>query len=105
MPSSGPLRPETPRSEVRSTLGLALSGGGSRAAAFHRGTVQGLSDIGLLDEIDVVSSVSGGSVFAAAWMAARWKERSFAEFIDEVGHELAKGFIQRSISLCVPRFA
>jgi NTE family protein len=55
-----------------STLGLALSGGGSRAAAFHIGTLQGLAEVELLDAVDVVSSVSGGSVFAAAWFAAKW---------------------------------
>ena len=52
-------------------LGLALSGGGSRAAAFHIGTVRALNELGLGQDLDVVSTVSGGSVFGAAWMASR----------------------------------
>ena len=43
-------------------IGLSLSGGGSRAVAFHLGTLRALEDLGLLDDIDVISGVSGGSV-------------------------------------------
>ena len=43
-------------------IGLSLSGGGSRAVAFHLGTLRALEDLKLLDEIDIVSGVSGGSV-------------------------------------------
>ena len=43
-------------------IGLSLSGGGSRAVAFHLGTLRALEDLQLLDEIDIISGVSGGSV-------------------------------------------
>lgn len=43
-------------------IGLALSGGGSRAVAFHLGTLRALNDLGLLDDVQVISGVSGGSV-------------------------------------------
>jgi len=79
-------------------LGLALSGGGSRAAAFHRGTLRGLAEVHLLDGVDVVSTVSGGSVFAAAWMAARWKGLPLEGFLERIASELARGFIARSIN-------
>ena len=46
------------------SIGLALSGGGSRAVAFHLGTLRALEDLGLLDEVSVISGVSGGSVMA-----------------------------------------
>lgn len=52
-------------------IGLALSGGGFRAAAFHLGVLKGLRQTGLLDRIDVVSGVSGGAMLAAAWVVAR----------------------------------
>ena len=52
-------------------FGLALSGGGSRAAAFHRGTLQALMELKLVDGVEVVSTVSGGSLFGAAWMAGQ----------------------------------
>ena len=44
------------------SIGLALSGGGSRAIAFHLGTLRALEDLGLLDDVKVISGVSGGAV-------------------------------------------
>lgn len=46
-------------------IGLALSGGGYRAAAYHIGTLRALHEMGILGSIDVISSVSGGSIIAA----------------------------------------
>ena len=45
-------------------IGLALSGGGYRAAAYHIGTLRALRKLGILDKVDVISSVSGGSISA-----------------------------------------
>lgn len=44
---------------------LCLSGGGYRAALFHLGACRRLHELGILQELDAVSSVSGGSIFAA----------------------------------------
>jgi NTE family protein len=49
----------------RAGTGLCLSGGGFRAALFHLGAAQRLEEFGLLGEVRTVSSVSGGSLFAA----------------------------------------
>ena len=46
-------------------LGLALSGGGFRSALFHLGVLARLAELDLLRKIDVISSVSGGSIIAA----------------------------------------
>lgn len=46
-------------------IGLALSGGGYRAAAYHIGMLRALHKLGVLDKVDVISSVSGGSIIAA----------------------------------------
>ena len=46
-------------------IGIALSGGGYRAAAYHIGTLRALHRLGVLDKVDVISSVSGGSITAA----------------------------------------
>ena len=46
-------------------FGLALSGGGFRAALFHVGVLARLAEADLLRKIDVISSVSGGSIIAA----------------------------------------
>ena len=48
-------------------IGLALSGGGARAMAFHLGCLRALQDRGILEKVQVVSTVSGGSVIGAAW--------------------------------------
>lgn len=52
-------------------IGLALSGGGFRAAAFHLGVFRQLQARGLLFKIDLLSCVSGGSI-AGAFLALRW---------------------------------
>ena len=43
-------------------IGLALSGGGYRAAAYHIGALRALHKLCVLNKVDVISSVSGGSV-------------------------------------------
>lgn len=48
-----------------SKIGLALSGGGYRAAAYHIGALRALHKLGVLDKVDYISSVSGGSIIAA----------------------------------------
>src|SRR5262245_1396997 len=52
-------------------VGLALSGGGFRAAAFHLGVFRKLDSMGLLWKIDLLTCVSGGSI-AGAFIAANW---------------------------------
>jgi NTE family protein len=53
-------------------IGLALSGGGFRAAAFHLGVSQALDRLGLLHKIDILSCVSGGSI-AGGVLALHWQ--------------------------------
>lgn len=55
------MRSETP------CIGLALSGGGARAMAFHLGCLRALNDRGILNQVRVLSTVSGGSVIGASW--------------------------------------
>jgi len=45
---------------------LALSGGGIRSATFSIGVLKGLEEKGVLDKVDIISSVSGGS-YAMSW--------------------------------------
>ncbi|THD42373.1 MAG: patatin-like phospholipase family protein [Bradyrhizobium sp.] len=47
-------------------IGLSLSGGGIRAAAFHLGVLRRLADENLLEAVSQLSTVSGGSLVAAA---------------------------------------
>jgi NTE family protein len=52
-------------------IGLALSGGGFRAAGFHLGVFRKLQELGLLWKIDLLTCVSGGSI-AGAFLACHW---------------------------------
>lgn len=70
------------------TIGLALSGGGSRAIAFHLGCLRALQEKGILNRVRVLSSVSGGSVIAALYA---YKDQPFRDFENEVRAILRKG--------------
>lgn len=52
-------------------IGLALSGGGFRAAGFHLGVLKQLASLNLLDKLDLISCVSGGSI-AGGTLALNW---------------------------------
>jgi NTE family protein len=54
-------------------IGLTLSGGGFRAAAFHLGVFRALQQRKLLDKVDLLSCVSGGSI-AGAFLALHWRD-------------------------------
>jgi predicted acylesterase/phospholipase RssA len=49
----------------RGKVGLALSGGGFRAAFFHLGVMARLAEIDALRHVEVLSTVSGGSIVGA----------------------------------------
>lgn len=49
-------------SRSRGKMGLALSGGGFRAAFFHLGVLARLAEIDALRDVEVLSTVSGGSI-------------------------------------------
>lgn len=75
-------------------IGLCLSGGGSRAVAFHLGCLRALNELGLLDQVKVLSTVSGGSVIGALYAA---RDQSFHEFEAEVRTFLKSGLIFPSL--------
>jgi hypothetical protein len=62
-----PVMRPTPGSKV---VGLALSGGGIRSAAFSLGAMQGLDARGLIEKIDYLSTVSGGGYIGTSMTAA-----------------------------------
>lgn len=69
-------------------IGLALSGGGARAMAFHLGCLRALNDRGILDKVKVISTVSGGSVIGAAWA---YGENDFEAFDRKMVAVLRRG--------------
>jgi NTE family protein len=75
---------------VTPKIGLALSGGGSRAIAFHLGCLRALNQLGLLDRVVILSTVSGGSVIGACFHAHRG---DFASFEAKIRTLLAQGLV------------
>jgi len=71
-------------------IGLALSGGGSRAIAFHLGCLRALHDRGILEKVVVLSGVSGGSVIAALYA---YSDEPFEAFECRVEAALSRGMV------------
>lgn len=77
--------------ERQRDVGLALSGGGSRAIAFHLGCLRALHDLDLLARVRVISSVSGGSVIGALYA---YRDEPFESFDDRVVAMLRRGLVR-----------
>ena len=68
--------------------------------AFHLGCLRALDDLGLLDRVGVLSTISGGSVIGAYY--AYTPGKTFAEFDSDICSFLRRGF-QRDIFLELAR--
>jgi len=65
-------------------IGLSVSGGGYRAMLFHLGAYLRLYEVGLLQQLDRISSVSGGSITSAK-VALEWSRlKSRNDFYEHV---------------------
>ena len=90
-------------------IGLALSGGGYKAAAYHLGALIRLNELGYLKKITRISSVSGGSI-TAGFLGFKWSKLVFDgngvatnfqsevvdplfEFLTEVNLDVAEGLL------------
>ncbi len=76
----------------RPKLGLALSGGGTKAGMFAHGVLHGLHNAGILQQVDAISTVSGGG-YAALWYYTKLLESP------RQGFALASIFAD-----CLPRY-
>lgn len=75
----------------RGKVGLALSGGGFRASFFHLGAMARLAEVDALRGVDVLSTVSGGSILGAQYylevqrlLESRDEQPSRQDYIDMV---------------------
>jgi NTE family protein len=97
-PAEDVSRPEVSTGDQR--LALCLSGGGFRAALFHLGALRRLNELGILSQVDLIASVSGGSILAAhlathvrTWPVAgatldQWQAQIEAPFHQFVRHDI-----------------
>ncbi len=78
-----PRRPLAPVKAGRPTILVALSGGGFRATLAGLGVLRFLADAELLDDVRIISSVSGGSL-TNALMATYWENGRAQPAFDEL---------------------
>ncbi|WP_223915638.1 patatin-like phospholipase family protein [Aeromonas caviae] len=62
--------------------GLSLSGGGFRATLYSLGSLIRLNEVGLMRELNTITSVSGGSI-TAGWLMLNWSKLNFKNNIDK----------------------
>jgi len=77
-------------------VGLAISGGGSRSANFSAGVMLELQRLGLLERIDAISSVSGGSLSAAYYCLCEESEWNPGNIQRKLSHRFASDMLWRA---------
>ena len=75
-------------------IALALSGGGSRAMAFHLGCLRALHELGILQQVSTMSAVSGGSVIAGIYCS---HPGDFVAFERQMREVLSQGFLRPAV--------
>jgi NTE family protein len=71
-----PLDTRSTHKEPEKGIALCLSGGGYRAMVFHLGALWRLNELGYLEKLDRISSVSGGSITAGV-LGMNWSKLDF----------------------------
>jgi len=74
---------QLPTQGVFGPIALSLSGGGYRAAAFHLGTLSYLNRIGLLKDVSILSTVSGGTLVGMKYALSAQEGILFQQFYNE----------------------
>lgn len=77
------MNQETTQATLPQNIGLALSGGGYRAAGFHLGLLSYLNRVDLLKQVKIISTVSGGTFIGAKYTLSLVAGQSFDEFYQE----------------------
>lgn len=79
-------------------IGLALSGGGIRAAAYHAGVIKYLAEINKLEHIAHVSSVSGGTLLIGlVFHLSGYTWPSSQSYTDNIFYKLREIFFSKSL--------
>lgn len=79
-------------------IALVLSGGGIRAMAFHLGVLRRMAELGLLERVSYLSSVSGGSLIVGlVLLENRLQWPSSQAFLEEVLPRLRESLCRRSL--------
>lgn len=76
--------------------GLALSGGGFRATLFNLGSLWRLNELGYMRTLDIITSVSGGSITSGV-LALGWKH---LRFVNDVAQNFKELVAQPLMDFC-----
>lgn len=80
------------------SIGLALSGGGIRAAVFHLGALRYLAERDLLDRVAYISTVSGGSLLGVlVFKCNGYKWPSSVEFLTNTHAKIRNIILSRDL--------
>lgn len=87
--------------QIRSrVIGLALSGGGIRAMAFHCGVLRWLAETSRLEQVDHISSVSGGTLLTGLILATNeWRWPTSKQYLDSVASQVRLKLTTKNVSL------
>lgn len=92
----------TTSATFRHKLGLALAGGGFRASLFHLGVLRRMAELDLLRYVEVLSTVSGGSIVGALYamllkqrldraLDGRLSRDDYVTLVEELHRRMARG--------------
>jgi NTE family protein len=80
-------------------IGLALSGGGMRAMAFHCGVLRWLAETQRMEKVAHISSVSGGTLITGlVFRLSSWQWPSSANYLDDVQQRVRSVLTNRNLS-------
>jgi predicted acylesterase/phospholipase RssA len=72
-------------------IALTLSGGGGRAVGFHLGVLDCLDRLGILEDVRVISSASGGSFIGSTYAISLKQRQSFEQYYADTVRALREG--------------
>lgn len=82
-------------------IALCLSGGGSRAVAYHLGCLKALHEHNILNNVSIISSISGGSLMLGLYA---YSEEAFPAFEQKVKDLLKDGLVKKALKNYFFRF-
>lgn len=87
------------RSDLKPFVGVAISGGGSRAANFAAAVLQELERYGFLEHVTAISGVSGGTLPATYYLLNRNRpEWNWEKFRELMGANFYRSFLWKHFS-------
>ena len=92
-----------PAPPARAKLGLALAGGGFRASLFHLGVLRRMAELDLLRSVEVLSTVSGGSIIGGLYTLLLRRALNQKKVLDQGGYGSLIDELQRVLIAAIQK--